>query len=348
MHALDQVAVIEGRAPRPRGVRRWLRRLAISVAVLVLALASVRLASLWYVGRIGWYRGAWIEVEAAPGRGFHWPYRLYVPAALISGAPARLWVRPNNTGVGAHDDFAVHDADAAALLAVSRWEAEALAAVVLVPSFPRPRSQWRLYTHALDRDTALADPPLGALDRQLLAMIDDATERVRALGHPVCERSFFDGFSAAGMFVSRFTLLHPERVQAAAVGAPGGWPMVPVAEDLDVGLPYPIGLQDYSRIAGRPPLIAALTSVPRVFYMGDADTNDSVPFADAYDEEHSALLRERFGATPRERWDDALRLHAGTNAVFWTYPGVGHTVTRTMQRDVQAFLAHHDDRDACP
>jgi hypothetical protein len=37
------------------------------------------------------------------------------------------------------------------------------------------------------------------------------------------------GFSASGAFTNRFTLLHPEMIKAASIGAPGGWPIVPTA-----------------------------------------------------------------------------------------------------------------------
>ena len=46
--------------------------------------------------------------------------------------------------------------------------------VAIVPSFPRPKSDWKTYTHALDRDTMLTPPPLGHLDEQLIAMMSAA------------------------------------------------------------------------------------------------------------------------------------------------------------------------------
>ena len=101
--------------------------------------------------------------------------------------------------------------------------------VILVPVFPRPEENWRIYTHALDRDVLETDiPELRRLDLQLEAMIDDATNRLSRQSWRVNPKVLMWGFSASGMFVNRFTLLHPDRVLAVVVGSPGGWPIAPV------------------------------------------------------------------------------------------------------------------------
>ena len=46
------------------------------------------------------------------------------------------------------------------------------------------------------------------------------------------------------MFANRFIALHPEKVRAATIGAPGGWPISPVTEYKGVELYYPIGIAD--------------------------------------------------------------------------------------------------------
>jgi hypothetical protein len=145
-------------------LNRLVRRGAIAIVAILLALGGIRLASLWSLGRIGWYGGETLEIPANPDAGFHWPYRLYIPESAAPNQPVLLWLRPNNSA--ANDDFAVHDQKAGHLLAVSRRGAEALSSVVLVPSFHRPLAQVDVYTHSLDRETILAPPALGRLDLQ--------------------------------------------------------------------------------------------------------------------------------------------------------------------------------------
>jgi dienelactone hydrolase len=287
--------------------------------------------------------GESLLVAADPARGWHWPFRLYVPNGT---GTLRLLVLPNNTGK-VHDDLAVHDREAERLWRRNHKLARDFQLALLVPSFPRPEAHDRVYTHALDRDTMLAKVPLGALDRQLLAMIDAANAELQGRRRGRCARVFLIGFSAAGMFVSRFSLLHPERVQAAVGGSPGGWPMVPATSDGGEQLTYPLGTADFRTIAGRPFPREEARRLPLLFLLGDQDVNDAVPYPDAFDKAHAELVTRRFGKTLVERWPHARRLFSGFNADFRLYAGVGHSWSREMILDILAFLRRHDERSAC-
>jgi len=90
-----------------------------------------------------------IRVEAQPGKGFLYPYYLYIPPELRSeknsGAPQTLLVLPNNTGQ-TNDDLAVHDASAKRLAEGRRKLAGELKVALLAPVFPRPKADGRIYT----------------------------------------------------------------------------------------------------------------------------------------------------------------------------------------------------------
>jgi dienelactone hydrolase len=268
------------------------------------------------------------ERPAQPALGFHWPYLLVAPSR--PGATTLL-VLPNNTGFPT-DDLEMLRASATCQLRREIEVADRLGVAVLMPLFPRPRaagSDDNLYLHALSRAAlATRTPALARVDLQLIAMIDAARGRLGA-------RVLIAGFSAAGSFANRFTVLHPDRVLAAAVGAPGGWPIAPVAE---AGMTYPVGIADVAALTGAAVDLAALRRVELFFFLGAEDRNDAVPYRDSFSAADEALVMQRFGATPVARWDAAQRLYreAGLSATFRLYPGAGHEVTPEMSADVEA------------
>lgn len=287
------------------------------------------------------------KVEAAPRRGFAYPYYLYVPPEL-RGPAARserqtILVLPNNTGI-LDDSFEVHEADVRKRMEGARQVASALRVMVLMPVFPRPKTDWRIYTHALDRDALTTHrEEYRRFDLQLLAMIDDARARMRTHGLKFDRKVLLNGFSASGMFANRFAFLHPTRVKAAAVGSPGGWPVAPAAEFRGKALRYPVGTADFKTVTGKKLDLTNLRKVPLLIFLGDKDENDSVVFGDSYEEEDKDLVFELFGRTPVERWEISKELYRVNklNARFKLYSGVGHTVSPEMRQEVREFLAKY-------
>ncbi len=90
--------------------------------------------------------------------------------------------------------------------------AEKLKYPLLVPVFPRSHTDWKTYTHALDRDVICKrNSPLERIDLQLLAMIKDAKTKLASSGYPTKDKFLMTGFSASGTFVNRFALIHPDK-----------------------------------------------------------------------------------------------------------------------------------------
>lgn len=279
------------------------------------------------------------EVAANEAGGFSSSYYLYATDEA-GPRPTFILVLPNNTG-HTDDDASVHRRSAAAMSFMGHLAFSGMDLAILVPEFPRPSRHDRIYTHALDRDclTTKADG-LRRLDLQLVAMIDDATRRLRAEGHRVEDKVLMAGFSASGMFVNRFVMLHPERVKAAAIGSPGGWPIAPAERWLGERLDYPVGIADVAELAERPVDLSEVGKVPMFFFLGDRDANDSVPYSDSYDDRERELVLKLFGKTPFDRWDTARRVYetAGLDAEFHLYPGVGHAITLGEIGDVRRFF----------
>jgi hypothetical protein len=315
------------------------RRPAIAIAIVIaLAVAGSAAADEAVVSET-------LRVSPGAGDTFRWPYYLHIPADALDAARAghapALLVVPNNTGF-VDDDFAVHDKAARGLC--GGWQrtlAERLGVPLLVPAFPRPAKQALMYTHALDRDTLLTrDPSLRRLDLQLVAMIDDARTRLAARHLPIRARVLLDGYSASGMFVSRFVALHPTAVLAAAIGSPGGWPLAPVPALDGTPLRYPLGVADLAAVAGAPFDRDAWRRVRLLLYLGDRDDNDSVPNDDSYDEPDRETAMTRLGPTPVARWPVAEKLYraAGCACDFKLHPGVDHKPSQQMRDDVTAFF----------
>ncbi len=279
------------------------------------------------------------EVPANESDGFSWSYYLHEPGET-GPRPIFILVLPNNTG-HTDDDVSVHRRSAAEMSFLGHIVFSGMDVAILVPTFPRPSRHDRIYTHALDRDCLTTDADgLRRLDLQLIAMIDDASRRLRDAGRQVEPKVLLAGFSASGMFVNRFAMLHPERVKAVVVGSPGGWPIAPAERWRDESLTYPAGISDVVELTGQPIDLSAVRKVPMFFFIGDQDTNDSVPYSDSYDDRERELVMRLFGKTPLDRWDTARSLHeaAGFDAEFHLYPGVGHTITLAEIGDMRDFF----------
>lgn len=286
------------------------------------------------------------RVAANPAKGFYWPYYLLIPPTIHE--PKTLLVEPNNTGTWGDDPW-LHEKAALTLL---RWRssfAVELGCPLLVPVFPRPRNPSApepggIYIHALDR-YSLSDQWSGIehMDLQMAAILDDALQRLRDRGHAMDNRVFMMGFSASGAFTSRFSVLHPDRIKAAACGSPGGWPAAPVTHWQGTPLPYPMGVKDLSSIAGQAFNLQAFRQVAFFIYVGGTDYNDALDWR-GMDAGEAAQIKQllNYPADPllANRWPLAESIYAsvGADATFRVYPGVAHTITEEMFDDLSAFF----------
>jgi hypothetical protein len=289
-------------------------------------------------------KGQLIEIPAAPDKGFHFPYLLFVPDSTEGERYDYLLVEPNNTGKPS-DDPEVHRSAAAALArdsSVGNFVAKALRIPLLVPVFPRPSSTDDVYTHSLDRDTILiSSGPLKRLDLQLLAMIADARPRLEEMKRPVGAKVLLNGFSASGLFVNRFAFLHPEAAAAVASGGINGFIMLPVAELKSRPLNFPLGTADFEKITGHPFDRSAYMSIPQFAYMGAEETNDAVVYDDAYSDEERTLIFELLGRKMMpDRWEAVQAVYQSEKVPiqFKTYPGIGHGTDGRINKEVAEFF----------
>jgi pimeloyl-ACP methyl ester carboxylesterase len=285
-----------------------------------------------------------LTANRSTASGFSYPYYLYVPRSILRSEGTKrkhtILVIPNNAGKTS-DSLEVHEADVRRKMGQNKTMTSNLEVVILTPVFPRPATDWKIYTHALDRDSMITDKKeYRRLDLQLGAMIDHARARLKAENVRTDKRVVMLGFSASGMFVNRFTFLHPERVKAAAIGSPGGWAIAPARTFKGRPLRYPIGVADLKEVAGEDLALGRLRKLPLFIFLGGEDDNDSVIFGDGYEPEDKELIFNLFGKTPVERWEVSKRLYQSNrlNAEFKLYPNVKHSISAEMFSDIFQFL----------
>jgi len=284
-----------------------------------------------------------VHVAADTQKGFNFPYYLFIPKSIDRKKGIHILVETNNTGT-CSDYFELHDQRAKSL--VDRSHANKIARRInvplLVPTFPRPSSQARTYTHSLDEDTLLIKMgDLKRIDLQLIEMIKDAQELLRENDVSVKDRVFMHGFSASGTFVNRFAILHPGIVRAVAAGGVNSIPTFPTSQWHGTELRYPVGIADLKDIADINFDENAYKKVSQYIYMGDLDRNDTTLFRDAYDEEDAKLIRTLIGEEMPKRWQVSQSIYRELQvpAQCVTYSGTGHAIRSEMIDDIVKFFA---------
>ncbi|MBL7888434.1 MAG: hypothetical protein JNL24_02715 [Bacteroidia bacterium] len=282
-------------------------------------------------------------IHKAPEKGFHNDYIIFIPKGMLRNKDLFLLVEPNNTGK-VTDSMEVHEKHAIALASVSSVGnniSTELKIPLLVPVFPRPASKELTYTHALDRDVMEEKTPaLHRLDLQLLAMVEDAKKILASMNVPTKSKFFMSGFSASGTFTNRFSFLHPEKIQALAIGGFNGELIMPLKELNTTPLLYPIGIADMNALFGKEFDLQAYQNIPQYIFMGQLDDNDAVQFDDAYSETERKIINTDIGSTVQTRYIKCQEMYKanGIHPIFKTYENIGHWTTSKVNLDVIYFF----------
>lgn len=167
-------------------------------------------------------------------------------------------------------------------------------------------------------------------DLALLAMVDEVAKKYN---QDWSQFAIF-GFSGGGHFSHRFAILHPERLWAASVGAPGSVTLLDPKRD------WWVGVRDLEQRFGKPLDIAALAQVPVHMVVGTADLENweitHRPGSRYYMEGANDA-----GRTRPERLETlaASFRAAGVNVVLDKLAGVSHTRMEVLGH-VKEFLVN--------
>ena len=287
-------------------------------------------------------RDTLIRIESNKKAGFNFPYYLFIPKGTVKDHQYLL-VEANNTG--GNDTLSYHD-----LMTKKQAESKSLGNSIsrrlhvpfLMPAFPRPFTNWKIYTHSLDRDAVLIDTgSWKRLDLQLIAMIESAAKELSNLDITINKKILMNGFSASGTFANRFTMIHPNRVAATAMGGINAITILPIKSLEKHPLNYPIGINDFDKIFGSKPNIRLYKTIPQLIYMGEKDTNDAVLFDDGYSPEEREIIFDALGKEMMPmRWDRCkLILEANhINAIFKLFADIGHGTNKKINSEIAEFF----------
>lgn len=289
--------------------------------------------------------GELIFVEPKIDDNFKFPYFLFIPNQVSKTEKTFVIIEPNNSGF-ADDDLQKHiekaERTASKDFYLGNYVAQNLKYPLIVPVFPRPKSEWKIYTHALDRDAMLQkDNSLERLDEQLIEMFIDAKSRLKELNFDTSDQFLMTGFSASGTFANRFTLLHPHKVFAVAAGGLNGLLALPL-ESLDgKQLNYPLGVNDFKDFLNHEFQKKAFLNTPQFYFMGENDENDAIPYDDAFDRDERVLIYDLFGKEMLPaRWKECENIYEneGVNATIKTYTNVGHEHPDKVKQEIVEFF----------
>jgi pimeloyl-ACP methyl ester carboxylesterase len=297
--------------------------------------------------------GTLVEVERQPELGFSWPYLLYLPQKTAP-EPLPVILIANNTPRPA-DDYAVHYRQARRKVEQYRQLADRTGLPLLLAAIPRFRQEfpggsasqrdaWVVGVQSLNRNALLTPvPALKRMDLQAAAMLEHAGNELKERGLAVTGKAIVFGFSASGTFAHRFALLHPELVCAEVAGAPGGWYTLPMDSYRGKMLRYPVGTADVRKLTGKDFALEQYRRISKLFFVGEEDQDDAVPYLDAYAYEDRLTIMELFGADHMERYRQTGRLFTRQemNARMRFIEDTGHEISATAWRLVYSFIGTH-------
>ncbi len=170
----------------------------------------------------------------------------------------------------------------------------------------------------------------------------DLEDRLAERGYPVPDKLFLFGFGSSALYGSRWLALQAESgelPQAAALGAPGGWPLVPTVSFQERELGFPLGLADLS--AGElDETRKNLSSLPFLLYSGAEDEFCLSNDPRYYQADHRELLAELAVCRPGlagpviELYQEYLSL-----VEIKEYQDVDHRLDLEMYKDLVEFFA---------
>lgn len=207
------------------------------------------------------------------------------------------------------------------------------ASIMIHPFFGRESDQEDLQSRAKTQITtmqAVADEvnspmlvPVFSIDdyqdpekADLLAkFFQDARKELEEINYQINDKANLFGFGVSGHYASYWLNQHPELVNKAAIGSPGGWPAEPQESEYN-------------------------SDIAILFFQGAEDDFSLLDQEPYFTENEQAELQERLPEDPRERFQLAVETYqeAGFQVEAKLYPELDHRITVEVNQDIAAFI----------
>jgi len=275
-------------------------------------------------------------IPANPEAGFNYPYYLVLPPGLTKPEQiaSHLIVTPPVAHYNGNSNL--HQALETGLEAETANTisniCEDTPCVRLLPALPRYRirvdHKWSYSTffdstvlsltpdsrlENLDLEHPITPTQIKAsirLDLQLKAMLVHACQYLCEQGITMSHRHVFLGGGSPGHFAYRFSILHPECVQAIVALAINGHVTLPTDTFRNTYLPFPVGLGDLEQwgvipITRDKQALNCFKTLPKLLFMHKIDNNDVLHEIQCYTKEQRASIIEALGEKMcPERWEN--------------------------------------------
>lgn len=284
--------------------------------------------------------GEILTFPANPEKGFHWGYALYLPTTMDTSKKLPILFEMNNEDV----ENSVEELEETVkndLRDNGNYYkfADKLGVPLLVPLLLQDKEPF--HTRQLNRAVfKLQDGPFAHLDKQVLAMLDDARAQLKKRGLRTQKKFLVTGFSTPAAFGWRLAMLQPKHIIAVAVGSMQ-YATLPVDTYKDISLIYPVGVWDMKEYAGKSFDRKNWQKIPILYVSGGDDYNDPLPYNHVYSDEERAVVKQLYGdVNLQQTWRQVRELLAlyAPNVQTHTYPNLGHKV---VWDDCIEFLRKH-------
>ena len=284
--------------------------------------------------------GEILTFPANPEKGFQWGYALYLPKVMDTSKKLPILLTMNNEDVEDSAEELEKQVREDLRHNYSQYGiADGVGVPMLVPLLLQEKEPF--HTRQLNRAVfKLQEGPFAHLDKQVLAMLNDAREQLKQRGIRTQKKFLVAGFSTPGVFAWHFTMLQPDHVLAAVVGGHQN-PMLPLKTYKSIDLIYPVGVYDIKEYTGHKFNRRAWQKVPIFAVSGGDDYNDPLPYNHVYGDEERTVFYQLYGkGTVQDMWRQERELLAlyAPNVQTHTYPNLGH---EAVWDDCIEFLRKH-------
>ncbi len=298
-----------------------------------------------------------IQVNADVKKGFYSDYFYQISDLTTRDKEIYIAILPNNTpGTIIPEDYGDYKTlwngyakTWGINSGMSKLLRDKLPIITLSPAFPTQDNSGT-YSNVLNKKSINdARKEWNRQDLQLIEIIKDLKNRLKKEGYKIHDKVLFYGFSSQADFANRFALLHPQLVEAVAVGGIVDYITLPISEYKNQKLNYPLGVADVKGIDNNEFNLDEFRKIKFFWYDGADDTNTT--FKKCYKVWSDNDIDITFQLFTNRKYDEN-RVHDkkilknclkilkenGVNFEYKTYPKIKHYITQEMKNDVVKFF----------